>query len=216
VRRPQYGHKPVPHLIFTASLEIDPAVGCTGERGIGNCLEVASRAKTFKYNRKIDAFASTQADLRLIHSAYPDPNLLDLHVMAVKPKWLCSTFGFHPMLGFRRRKQKQSIAHGCASTFATFFEMQQRLGDTARDWLKAWGANDDLKLDEKTFPLQEERGYRLAPAAKRAKGECWFRHGVQCPFYSDELKQALVHRQKVDELEEIYWLCGNPATHQPQ
>jgi predicted acylesterase/phospholipase RssA len=226
VRRPRYGQTNVPHLIFTASLEIDPATGCAGESGIGDCLEVSRRARTFKYNRKIDAFASTQADLRLIHGAHPEPNLLDLHVVAVKPKWLCSTFGFHPMLGFRRRKQKQSIAHGCASTFATVFEMQHKLKESG-DWLRAWGANPDLHLDAQCFPFFDRAGkrvdtphrgstYSLQPAAKRAKGQCWFRIGVDCPFSRSKLEEAGVAPQKVDELEEIYWLCGNPATHRPQ
>lgn len=225
IRRPQYDGQAVPHLIFTASLEIDPAIGCADERGLGNCLDVSNRARTFKYNRKIDAFASTQADLRMIHATYPDPNLLDLHVIAVKPKWLCSTFGFHPMLGFRRRKQKQSIAHGCASTFATVFEMQKRLGESER-WLKAWGAKSDLRLDPDCFPFFDREGkrvetphehttYRLAPAAKRPEGECWFRKGVPCPFSRKELQVAHVAPQKVEELEEIYWVCGDPATHQP-
>ncbi len=226
VRRPKYGQKAVPHLIFTASLEINPATTCAAESGIGDCLEVSRRARTFKYNRKIDAFASTQADLRLIHAAHPEPNLLDLHVVAVKPKWLCSTFGFHPMLGFRRRKQKQSIAHGCASTFATVFEMQQKMKES-EDWLSAWGANPDLHLDAQCFPFFDHGGkrvdtphrggtYRLQPAPKRPKGQCWFRSGVDCPFSRRKLEEAGVLPQKVEELEEIYWLCGDPATHRPQ
>ena len=215
--------KKVPHLIFTASLEVDPALRCVEQTGIGNCLEVFRRAGTFKYNRKIDAFASTQADLRLIHGAHGASNLLDLHVMAVKPKWLCSTFGFHPMLGFHRRKQKQSIAHGCASTFATVFEMQRALPEST-DWLQAWGARRDLHLDEACFRFVDKHGqpvpapvprgtYELVPAAKRPKGECWFRHGVPCPFSRTALQDAGVEKRKIDELEEIYWLCGNPATH---
>jgi predicted acylesterase/phospholipase RssA len=212
----------VPHLIFTASLELDPAV--RRDKSIGHCLDVAKRAKTFKYNRKMDAFASTQADLRTIHGAYPEPNLLDLHVMAVKPKWLCSTFGFHPMLGFKRRKQKQSIAHGCASTFATVFEMKKTMKD-ADVWLRGWGVHADLHLDPSCFPFVDREGrpvpepvphgtYALAPAAKRGKGECWFRNGVACPFSTSSLQKAGVAKQKIEELEEIYWLCGDPATHQ--
>lgn len=213
----------VPHLIFTASLEVDPAVRRDRENGIGNCLDVSKRAATLKYNRKIDSFASTQADLRLIHSQYPQQNLLDLHVMTVKPKWLCGTFGFHPMLGFRRRKQKQSIAHGCASTFATVVQMQKSIPESAA-WMRAWGANEDLKLDENCVKFFDRDGnpvdkpvrrgtYELTPARKRSYGECWFRNGVRCPFSRMELDKAKVDPQKLDELEEIYWLCGNPATH---
>jgi predicted acylesterase/phospholipase RssA len=215
----------VPHLIFTASLEVDPPVGLRNGDHIGNCLEVSNRAKTFKYNRKIDAFASTQSDLRLIHSNHPTPNILDLHVVAVKPKWLCSTFGFHPMLGFRRRKQKQSIAHGCASTFATVFQMQMTIDD-GRMWLRAWGAHDDLHVDASTVRFVDHTGQRteqpvpggsyvLEPAAKRPPGHCWFREGVACPFSQPELAGAGVAKNKREELEEIYWLCGNPATHRP-
>lgn len=226
-RRPEFeidgtSHN-VPHLIFTASLELDPARE-RDEDGVGHCLNVAQRAGTFKYNRKIDAFASTQSDLRIIHGAYPAPNLLDLHVMAVKPKWLCSTFGFHPMLGFRRRKQKQSIAHGCASTFATVFEMKQ-MYEEADVWLRAWGVHGDLRLDPSCFRFTDGSGkpvdkpvsggtYELLPAAKRGPGECWFRNGVVCPFSKDALQKAHVAKQKIEELEEIYWLCGNPVTHQ--
>lgn len=213
----------VPHLIFTASLEVDPAV--RRDANIGNCLEISKRARTFKYNRKIDAFASTQADLRLLHGFYPDSNLLDLYVMTVKPKWLCSTFGFHPMLGFRRRKQKQSIAHGCASTFATVFEMQ-KTNEDASHWLRAWGATTELAIDPKTIQFRTREGepvkepvhrgtYTLEPARSRKNGDCWFRTGVACPFSRAKLRESQVAASKLDELEEIYWLCGNPATHRP-
>lgn len=222
-RRAVVDGKPVPHLIFTASLEVDPSVAPGGEEGMDNCLDTSNRAQTFKYNRKIDAFASTQADLRAIHEAYPAANLLDLHVVAVKPKWLCSTFGFHPMLGFRRKKQKQSIAHGCASTFATIFEMQQAFPES-NAWLKAWGAKPDLRIDPGSFRFVDGDGrpvagpvpggtYALVPARKREAGECWFRNGVPCPFSKKALEAAEVAPQKVEELEEIYWFCGNPATH---
>ena len=30
---------------------------------------------------------------------------LEIEVLVVKPKWLCGTFAFHPMLGFRRELQ---------------------------------------------------------------------------------------------------------------
>jgi len=231
-RRPRSadGRHAIPHLIFTASLEVDPAVSRLAETGVGNCLDVSKRAGTFKYNRKIDAFASTQADLRAIRShalatGTSEPDLLDLHVIAVKPKWLCSTFGFHPMLGFRRRKQKQSIAHGCASTFATMYEMQQRLPESSL-WLEAWGARANLNLDPECFPFVGRDGrrvntpgpgttYVLQPSAKRGKGECWFRHGVPCPFSRRQLEAAKVAEEKLDEIEEIYWTCGNPATHRP-
>lgn len=215
----------VPHLIFTASLEVDPAIRSTDDdSGSGSCLDLFKHARTLKYNRKIDAFASTQADLRLIHGFHPKPNLLDLHVMTVKPKWLCSTFGFHPMLGFRRRKQKQSIAHGCASTFATVFQMKKTLPEGSA-WLKAWGVREDFRLDESCFRFVDRDGYvlgeptakgttcELKPAANRKDGQCWFRVGVPCPFSRKALQNAEVGKQKIEELEEIYWLCGNPATH---
>lgn len=153
--------KRVPHLVFTASLEVDKEVFPTDQWDVEeirrSCRRLSSRAATFAYNRKIDAYARVQRDLRRIHEhfagkdpmAYGDRAPLDLHVIAVKPKWLCGTFGFHPMLGFRRAKQAASIAHGCASTLGTLYAEWKGAGreSRAKEWIPHWGrldANDAL------------------------------------------------------------------------
>jgi predicted acylesterase/phospholipase RssA len=206
-----------PHLIFTASLETDPPRG--GRFDADDCLAIRKRAKTFKYNLKVDGYAATQRDLRAIYNQRlrekENPEeLLDLHVMAVKPKWLCSTFGFHPMLGFRRARQARSIAHGCASTLGTLYEMQHV--NNGPEWLQAWGAKD-LALDDAAFkPSNEEVAadifYVLKPA-KRLNGQCWFRTGKLCPFSKEGLLEAAVKDEKIAEISQIYTLCGDPATH---
>jgi len=208
-RRPKH-----PHLIFTASLETDPPRG--GHFDADDCLAIRKRAKTFKYNLKVDGYAAAQRDLRAIHRhrGNKDNTLLDLHIMAVKPKWLCSTFGFHPMLGFRRARQARSIAHGCASTLGTLYEMQG--ADQGKEWLKAWGAKnlalDDAALKPSKKQIEADIFYVLKPA-KRQNGECWFRIGKTCPFSKEGLEQAGVKTEKIPEVSQIYTLCGEPTTH---
>jgi hypothetical protein len=221
----------VPHLIFTASLEIDP-IQCDREAAdalVSDCIKLWSRAKTLKYNRKVDAYAATQSDLREIAAAAGlahSGSLLDLHVMNVKPKWLCSTFGFHPMLGFRREKQARSIAHGCASTFATIYRTQQSSPEHAA-WVKAWGMRNGIDFDGHAISFLNEEGKEvgqatmessphLAPLGKRKPGICWFRQTSRCPFSQEALKEAGVAKEKIEEVSRIYELCGDPATHRPK
>lgn len=234
---------PVPHLIFTASLETDPVVETDRDKLellVGDCIRLWKRAKTLKYNLKINAFATTQRDLRSIwqgrvaeSGTAPDDPLLDLHVMTVKPKWLCSTFAFHPMLGFRRRKQAQSIAHGCASTLATIYQTQCA-SDGHKDWLEAWGIRKGLDFDSKCFeffdakadPLQKrtplekptmESSYSLLPDSNRDRHKdsnvCWFRKETHCPFSPGSLEAAGVAAEKRAEISQIYRLCGDAASH---
>lgn len=223
-RRPKVKGESVPHLIFTASLEIDPGVEADVDNLVGDCLRLWKRAKTLKYNKKIDAFASTQRDIRTITKALnpPDP-LLDLHVMNVKPKWLCGTFGFHPMLGFRRAKQARSIAHGCASTLATIYRTKISSPLHAK-WLDAWGIRTGLDFDAESISFLDEEGTapsqptmesspQLRPLGTRAPGVCWFRTGSKCPFSVPALEEAGVSKQKIEEISRIYQLCGDPATH---
>jgi hypothetical protein len=130
-------------------------------------------------------------------------------VVTVKPEWLCSTFGFHPMLGFRRRKQAESIAHGCAMTLATLYSLGAFGVDqeTYRIWLDEWGAaklfglgaeaieETSVKLDEEDLSVEErqdprkirDRGkirVRLFPAEERttADGEKQPRKDGECWF----------------------------------
>jgi predicted acylesterase/phospholipase RssA len=224
---------PVPHLIFTALLETDPVV--ESDRGkleelVGDCIRLWKRAKTLKYNQKINAFATTQRDLRSIWEGRvaesgkpPGDPLLDLHIMTVKPKWLCSTFGFHPMLGFRRRKQAQSIAHGCASTLATIYQTQ-RASDRYKCWVESWGIREGLDFDADCFafsdananPSEKEQmksNCDLLPARVREPDVCWFRTQSRCPFSPGKLTEAGVAKEKIEEISQIYRVCGDAASH---
>ena len=233
-RRPKVNRNEVPHLIFTASLETDPNFRYDADELAGDCVQLWQRAKTLKYNQKINAFATTQSDLRIIwnarrHDRNKPEEPLDLYVMNVKPKWLCNTFGFHPMLGFRRKKQAQSIAHGCASTLATIYQTKIA-SDGHAPWLDPWGIRQRLDFDEKSFAFFDSEGIEkdkpkmedtveLRPAPKKAdgkpkeKGTCWFREGSKCPFAPGQLDEADVKSQKRDQIAKIYALCGVTATH---
>jgi predicted acylesterase/phospholipase RssA len=226
-RRPRVGGQDVPHLLFTASLEVDktflPAHDVETLRK--SFLRLSSRARTFSYNRKIDAYATVQRNLREIHqgrvrngepaSAW-EP--LDLHVVAVRPRWLCDTFGFHPMLGFRRQKQAESIAHGCASTLATLFAESRKAG--GRAWTEAWGVKglDDVDPRAVTSSTDSARPALNPQRQGKAPGQCWFRKaaGATCPFSCEALKlqKDLANREPLlEELPKIYQACGRPETH---
>ena len=218
-RRPHLDGRPVPHLLFTASLEVDKqALPDDGVEVVSRSFRrLRRRAKTFTYNRKIDAFAKVQSDLRTIYedlvSAGRCPTWvpLDLHLVAVKPQWLCGTFGFHPMLGFRRRKQAQSIAHGCASTLARLYAERE----SHRDWTSSWGMGGLERIDPESL-LVNSTGVTLKPKSKgKEAGECWFRHGVLCPFSPDSLKELSLERETTAQLGRIYQCCGQEATHRP-
>ena len=184
------GRKPkVPHLLLSASLEISPRHidSHKADELSQNWVRLQSRAKELKYNRKLGLFERTQENLREIvlarggwsklnpaHDWVP----LDLQVMTIVPRWLCGTLAFHPMLGFRRRNEAQSIAHGCASTLL-------RLGreihgpDGARK-AEAW------RMDRKGLPSAEQSRapdpfIPLKPVKKNS-GRCWYRPEVMCPF----------------------------------
>ena len=143
--------------------------------------------------------------------------------MNVKPKWLCGTFGFHPMLGFRRKKQAQSIAHGCASTMATIYQTMIAT-DGHRPWLDPWGIRHRLDFDERSLVFVDSEGneqnppamentVELRPTPKKEEGTCWFRTESKCPFAPAELDRARVMPQKRDEISQIYALCGVASTH---
>ena len=140
--RPLSGGASVPHLLFSASLETE-LTRPTPEQLVAlqnNWPALFRRTGQLGYNRKLDIFSETQRDLRAIHEysqSAPAPwTPLDLEVVMVRPKWLCGTFAFHPMLGFRRSKQTASIAHGCATTLVQLGALQQ----SERTSLgRAWG-----------------------------------------------------------------------------
>ena len=216
-RRPDIGGRPVPHLLFTASLERDPSVLRHGASMQNRCIELWQRATTFTHNRKIEAYSQVQKDLRAIYDAGQSGwEPVDVHVVAVKPRWMCSTFGFHPMLGFRRRKQAQSIAHGCASTLiALSAESQDR-----PHWAKAWGVSEAAA---RVTPSTS--GPPLPVRDKKRPGECWFRTGPDCPFSKKVLERLTqtapqggptwIGPATIEEVNRIYELCGVAETHEP-
>jgi predicted acylesterase/phospholipase RssA len=217
--RPQIDGRPVPHLLFTASLEVDKQVlrNDRVETVSRSFRRLRKRAKTFIYNRKMDAFAKVQSDLRTIYEARADEGKLpswtplDLHLVAVKPQWLCSTFGFHPMLGFSRRKQAQSIAHGCASTLAQLYAEKDR----HPDWIASWGIRGLDHIDPESIVLNSSP-LRLIPQHKdKAPGVCWFRKNVSCPFSPSALKELSLEKETTAQLGRIFELCGQEATHRP-
>ncbi|MDP9193472.1 MAG: patatin-like phospholipase family protein [Acidobacteriota bacterium] len=233
-RHPDPSHVPgekkrsVPHLLFTASLEVNPAVHGQEpndlRKAAKDCLALMRRAGTFKYNRKIDAYASVQRRLQSIFDTYAVQNNwepLHLHVLAVKPNWLCSTFGLHPMLGFKRAKQAKSIAHGCASTLAALHDGS----NNNPTWFAQWGANA-IDFHPKGITHKEDQ-ITLHPQPQNAKtGHCWFRTGGRlCPFSRPATIALNVRlqrdgkpkatREEIDELHQIYVECGKATTHRP-
>ncbi|HYL04650.1 MAG TPA: hypothetical protein VE075_01330, partial [Thermoanaerobaculia bacterium] len=126
-------------------------------------------------------------------------------------------FGFHPMLGFRRRKQAECIAHGCASTIATFHQEAAR--DGAKPWLDAWGVHGLKAVDAETL---KSRTYPSRPALNPRRegkqgGICWFRDAL-CPFSAEALASSSVLSREeavLRELPTIYEACGRAETHRP-
>jgi len=189
-RRPRVGEQDVPHLLFTASLEVDKA--CLPDHDVETVrksfLRLRKRARTFSYNRKIEAYAAVQRNLREIHRSRTGSSEyehawkpLDLHVIAVRPRWLCNTFGFHPMLGFRRRKQAESIAHGCASTISTLYGESRKNGGLA--WTNAWGVQGLDAVDRRAVTSHFDPNRPALNPRREGKepGQCWFRD-APCPF----------------------------------
>jgi predicted acylesterase/phospholipase RssA len=218
-RRPRVQGRPVPHLLFTASLEVDKQAlpNDRVENVSRSFLRLRKRAKTFIYNRKIDAYAKVQRDLRTIYEELattgktPDWEPLDLHLVAVKPQWLCDTFGFHPMLGFRRRKQAQSIAHGCASTLAQLYAEQT----CNPEWSAGWGIRGLERMDPKAVLLDAGQFTLLPRRKNKAAGECWFRNAVACPFSPLSLAELSIEKETAEQLGKIYEYCGQVETHRP-
>jgi hypothetical protein len=126
----------------------------------------------------------------------------------VKPEWLVGTFAFNPMLGFRRRLQAASIAHGCATTLV---ELRNRQVQNP-EWTKSWGIRDDLFPDSKGNSPE-----KLKPLARtaeqRKQGKCWFRNAI-CPFSPQALKEVRASEITRAEVAEIYRLCGDKLTHE--
>lgn len=235
-RRPE-----VPHLILTATLEPEKA-DWTDKEDLHKLgwAKISARANQLRYNGKIDKFQQGQRDIRRIikqHSDQGDPDVhapdlpMNLDVLAVKPQWLCGTFAFHSMLGFRRQKQTESIAHGCASTICAVADHFD-LGTTAHaidsNSLRKWALSRGFALDQlperSDTTLGGALGYGPATLSdtEQEQGSCWFRRadsqtGLRpvCPFHP---KSPAAEGSAVlnDELHKIYLACGRRKTHESQ
>lgn len=236
-RRPVSGGRPIPHLVFAASLEVDPPhlEGASLDGLRHNWWAMFHRAQQLGYNQKLTIYRRAQRALRAFdrQSPYPPfvPNAdlvppapgagaqrytpLDVEVVTVKPRWLCGTFAFHPMLGFRKEEQARSIAHGCASTLiqlARFRDAPDPLeSDPAaahEEWIQVWGVADG------TLPPRSvaERDDPFEPC-RTDPGNCWFRPGVVCPFATANARARGLPEQTARAVGRIYEVCGQRPTH---
>lgn len=235
-----YARRPkIPHLILTATLEVDKA-DWSNRKDLDTLswTEIRSRAAQLRYNGKIRKFQQGQRDIRRIiaqRHAEADPDIrshdlpLNLDVLAVKPSWTCGEFAFHPMLGFSRQNQTKSIAHGCASTIcavADHFQPGNQAHAVDSEALRKWAQGRGIALDqlpERTISNREGvLGFgpaRLSPEEQSAGG-CWFRRAdpktgkrPTCPFHPRS-PAASADQEISPELQKIYFACGNPETHQ--
>ncbi len=216
-RRPQHDGREVPHLLFSASLEIAPEEPTVEQlqRYLAEWPAVWSRARQLRYNKKLELYAVTQRSIREIwkqaKDGTPAPSItpLDLEVVMVRPRWLCSTFGFHPMLGFRRERQAASIAHGCATALLEL----ARAADAHPEWATGWNL-DRTRLPEK-YPATFEDPIVPADSKNWPEGHCWFRPGIECPYSTKRLAAAGLPGHTQRELHQIHVLCGERRTHAP-
>jgi len=205
-----------PHLMLAASLEVDPR-GISREEleGMVNYWpELRSRAKELKYNTKLDKFERVAAGMQSIHYGANVMRMpMRVKVLAIKPQWLCSTFAFHPMLGFRRLKQIRSIAHGCAATLLAFG------GET--DHIAGWQLDKDAvpsvdNFDDALALLDEKNDRKKDKADKIYKGRCWLAEDIKCPFSRKKLDHvggSTLDSHTKDWLSRIHRSCWERQTH---
>jgi predicted acylesterase/phospholipase RssA len=235
-----YARRPnIPHLILTATLEPEKA-DWTHREDLDELSwkVIRDRAAQLRYNGKIGKFQQGQRDIRRIiarRAAEGDPDVfshdlpLNLDVLAVKPRWVCGSFAFHPMLGFSRSRQTESIAHGCASTIgavADHFQAGSQTHAIDGETLRQWALRRGIALGQLPERTEPNRSGPLAfgPAKlspeEQAQGFCWFRRpdpatGKRpvCPFHADS-PAAAAEKDLSPELQKIYLACGDPATHE--
>ena len=187
-----------PHLIVGASLEPRApsyALAFTRNRFRNSWLRRQKRAKQLGYNTKLDTYEHAEKALRAIHEhatrTHPEharkSDLVDIQLVSIKPDWLCGTFAFHPMLGFRRDNQAKSIAHGCATTLLEFAERKANPEDSKfASYLDAWNVAKGTVPQVTTW----EQAFALADNAPPVKeGKCWLRGDVECPFSRKVLEE---------------------------
>ena len=205
-KRPEAG----PHLMLAASLEV------TRQNYAGSDLdslenywpELALRSQELKYNTKLDTFsrvAQNIQDLYKKNQGAHEP--VNVKVLSIKPRWLCSTFAFHPMLGFRKIMQAQSIAHGCAATLLTF--------GSASQYAEAWGLNK--KAIPKVTDFDTALNTLKKPRRVFRKGGCWLQD-KKCPYSKAELDKSVgsdLDKKTKRWLSRIHKSCWKRETHQP-
>lgn len=209
----------LPHLIVAGSLEPTVQFDISESDLANDWVAVMSRSRKFSYNRKLDIFKEAQAEFDHLAQSLPfeSPRQpLYLKLLPVKPNWLCGTFAFHPMLGFRREKQAESIAHGCAATLATVYKAIQdvRAAHSGLGYRQI-----SLNVDPDSVK-HWERDKKLRPQPG-IDGECWFQRQPSdggrrpvCPFSRQATKEnpELTDTQR-SALAQIYQLCGETTTH---
>jgi predicted acylesterase/phospholipase RssA len=188
----------VPHLIVGASLEVRaPSYALAFTRNRFRCSWAArqKRATQLGYNTKLDKYEYAERALRRIRehaltlpptaasNIRPHP-LVSMHLLPIKPQWLCGTFAFHPMLGFRRSWQAQSIAHGCATTLLELGKLK-RQDPTA---LEHWGVQSNQVPDVASWQVALKAA---RPIEALKDGTCWLR-SCPCPFSEKALKKQNV------------------------
>ena len=228
----------VPHLILTATLEPEKADWtCRDDLDEACWMEIRARTTQLRYNSKIDKFQQAQRDIRRIlqqraldgdSDVHASDIPLNLDVLVVKPQWLCGTFAFHPMLGFSRAKQAESIAHGCASTIcaiADHFHPDNHAHAVDGDALRQWARGRGIALDQLPERVRPGKGGALdfgpaeLTADEQRQGFCWFRRADPltgkrplCPFHPNN--PACTDGEDVNpELHQIYHACGRRGTH---
>jgi predicted acylesterase/phospholipase RssA len=214
-----------PHLIVAASLQVDAPAYSTDfirRRFKGSWLTLRRRAKQLSYNTKLDAYVFAENALRDIHNhvqqEYPDQqtdrakDLVGIDLLPIKPNWLCGTFGFHPMLGFRREKQARSIAHGCATTLLQFADVRWKREEGQRR-LRDWG------IEETSLPPHAGTWTKLLEKSTNRRtskqvGQCWLRDRP-CPFSRVALSRSALGLEEavIQEVSAIHRLCAQPQTH---
>ncbi len=213
-RRPLRDGGSVPHLIFAASLEVEPQRNLGPEQlrqFAGYWPDMRRRATRLGYNRKLELYQDTQRHVRTLWTEFGRADRwtpLDLEVVTVRPNWLCGTFAFHPMLGFRRSQQAASIAHGCATTLLELARLE-RTPQGAR-WLDAWG----IPAGRLPRHPPADRNDPIIPPPPAAPGNCYWRPGEACPYSAAELARLALPGPTVAALGEIYRVCGKARTHE--
>ncbi len=232
-------HPKVPHLILTATLEPEKADWTQRDDLDKLCwTEIGARATQLRYNGKIDKFQQAQRNIRRILKQRATENdraihahdlPLNLDVLVVKPRWLCGSFAFHPMLGFSRKQQAESIAHGCASTLcavADHFNPDNKAHAVDVASLRQWARGRGIALDQLPDRVRPGSGGALdfgpAPLSdeQRQQGFCWFRradpqsgkHPI-CPFHPNN-PAATGDEEVSPDLHNIYLACGRTSTHE--